>query len=460
MTETRRRRASLWIEYSFIVAIVAGLAWSTWFFFTFHYLPAPWFYEPWGTFMDWYSLSVWGNQPGAYDVAGTIYPPLSFVILKIFSDSSCYPHFYAEWARDCDPLGIIALGTMLLINAVLTFLSLRKHDRTCYIPRAFALSLGFPMLYAFERGNLLLFCYAAMLLAFGPLLSSARWRWFFAGLAVNFKVYLISAVVAPLLRRRWIQTEGMLFFVVFVYVVTWQILGEGSPAQVFRNLTTYIGGFGANGFLDLWYAGSFIPAISLLKGETFPITTVLDSYTVEVLLVSVTIYLRATQFLILLAAVGIWLRPEVVPPHRVIFLAVALALSTSEAGGYTEILLLMFVFMEKWRGVGRPIAIIIAYALCIPADYTIFAISPLVRTSWLAGDINVIAHYGVGIGAILRLIGTYAITVSLACVTIYDVWADIRRQGWSQRWRYRHDAPLLPGVQPPQPSDRLKEQPA
>lgn len=451
MTGPRCWRASLWLEYAFIAAIIAGLAYTTWFFVTFQYLPQPWFYEPWGTFMDWYSLSVWGHQAGAYDVAGTIYPPLSFVILRIFSDGSCYPHFYAEWARGCDPAGIVALCVMFVINAVLTFLTFRKHDRETYIPRAFALSLGFPMLYALERGNLLLFCYTAMLLGFGPLLRSARLRWLFAGIALNFKVYLISAIMAPLLRRRWTQTEGMLISAALVYVATWQILGEGSPTQIVRNVTAYVGGFGAGGFLDLWYAGSFVPAISLLKGETFPITTVLDSHTVDILLMATTGFMRGTQLVVLLAAMATWLRPEVVPPHRIVFLATALALSSSEAGGYTEILLLIFVFMEKWRGFGRPLALIIAYALCIPAEYVIFEISPLVRTSWLAGEVNVIIHPGVGAASILRLVGTHVLAIALACVTIHDVWSDIRRQGWRSRWRYRGDAPLLPGVARPQP---------
>ena len=452
MSAPPRRRASLWIEYAFVVAIIAGIIQSAWFFFTYRYLTQPWFYEPWGTFMDWYSLSVWGHQAGAYDIAGTIYPPLSFVVLKIFSDPRCYPSFSAEWARGCDPAGIVALCVMFVINIALTFLTFRKHDRETYIPRAFALSLGFPMLYALERGNFLLFCYPAVLLGFGPLLRSARWRWFLAGVAVNFKVYLIGAIVAPLLRRRWAQTEAMLISAALVYIVTWQILGEGSPTQIVNNVTTYVSGFGAGGFLDLWYAGSFVPAISLLKGDTFPITTLLDSNVVDILLIVTTVYMRGTQLVIVVAAVATWLRPEVVPPHRIAFLATGLALSSSEAGGYTEIILLIFVFMEKWRGFGRITALLIAFGLCIPAEYVIFEISPLVRTSFLAGDVNVIAYFGVGAGSLLRLIGTHLIAILLASVTIHDVWKDIRQQGWSRRWRYRRDAALLPGVEPPQPA--------
>ena len=52
---------------------------------------------------------------------------------------------------------------------------------------------------------------------------------------------------------------------------------------------------------------------------------------------------------IILASAMAWPRPEVVPMSRLTMLAVAVALITSEAGGYTQILILilMFVFMER-----------------------------------------------------------------------------------------------------------------
>lgn len=438
------------LEWLFVGAIAAGLLWSAWYFFTYRYLPQPWFYEPSGTLMDWYSLVIWGHVPGAYDIAGTIYPPLSFVILKVFSNPNCYPRFEAEWARACDPIGVYALLGILLVNALITFKTFCKIDRRTYIPRALALSFGFPMMFALERGNLLLFCYTALILGCGPLLKSARLRWLFAGAAVNFKVYLIGVAAAPLLRRRWTQAEGIIIALIFVYLTTWAILGEGSPSQIFRNVTTYIGGFGAGGVLDLWYAGSFIPAISLLKGETFPVTSVLDSDIVDMSLLAVTIYLRLTQALIIFAAIAVWLRPEVVPPSRTYYLAISLALSSSEAGGYTQLLLLLFVFMEPWRGNLRKIAIVCAYLLCIPVEYRLSQIAPMARVSWLwDGGASVIVDYGVGLVAFIRLFLNYFITILLAVVTIKEVWLDVKSQGRAGRWRYRNDAPILPNIDTP-----------
>ena len=438
-----------WIELLLIVPIAASIGYTVWFFFQNHYLPQPFFYEPSGTWMDWYSLSQWSQHQGAYDIAQTIYPPLSFVLMKLFTFPHCYALTYSEEVRSCDWIGGVALTAMWLINIPLTFLTYYKIDRRTAFPRAFAMGLGFPMLFAFERGNLLTFCYACMLLGFGPLLKSARLKWVFAGFAVNFKVYLISAIVAPLLRRRWTAVEGMIISGVLIYLVTWFILGEGSPGQIYRNISNYSAGFGAAAALDLWFPSSYIPVETLLTG-TFPIYVVLGSHAADVAVIGVTAFTHIIQALILLAAVATWLRPEAVPSHRMVYLAVTLALSTSEAGGYTEMLMLMFVFMERWRGIARPIAIVIAYILCISFDLSLGDLPPVVRDSFL-GNAEVIAQYGVGIMSLLRPGLCLIIAALIAGVTLSDVWADFRRQGWRDRWRYRHDLPLLPGVLHPRP---------
>ncbi|WHU03063.1 glycosyltransferase family 87 protein [Sphingomonas sp. NIBR02145] len=459
MTETPRPvRQSVWMEYALILPIIAAIGYTTWFFFYYHYLPQPFFYEPSGTWMDWYSLTRWSQKPGAYEIERTIYPPLSFVLMRMFSIPHCYALTYSEEARACDWLGGVALTAMWLGTVVLTFLSYRKVDRRTALPRAFAMTFGFPMIYAFERGNLLIFCYACILLGFGPLLKSAWLRWFFAGLAVNFKVYLVGAIVAPLLRRRWVAFEGMLLFTVLIYLASWYILGEGSPSQIYRNITSYSTGFGAQAALDLWFPATYLPLKTLMTG-TFPIYTVVSSTMADGLVIGVTIFTRVIQASILIAAAAAWLRPEAVPPRRVVFLAIAFALSASEAGGYTEMLTLVFVFMEKRRGFERTTALYIAYFLSIPFDFTLGLLPPLVRYSYLA-NVEVIAQYGVGVMSLLRPGLSMIIAGLLSIQTVREVVADIRNQGWQNRWRYRFDWPVLPGVlRPSRPRQAGEEGP-
>ena len=431
------------LEYLLCAPIVAALVYTAWFFHTYRYLPQPFFYEPSGTWMDWYSLTRWAHDHGAYEVEQTIYPPLSFVLMKLFSFPYCYALTHSEEARECDWLGGVALIGGWLLNVVLTFVAFRRVDRRTAIPRAFAMTCGFPMLYALERGNLLIFCYTSMLLAFAPLLRSARLRWLFAGLAVNFKVYLISAVFAPLLRRRWVAAEGMLVATVLVYLVTWFIMGEGSPAQVIRNVSNYSTGFGAAAALDLWFPATYLPVQTLLTG-TFPLYSVMGSHDAAVIGVGVVVFTRVVQASILAAAAAAWLRPEAVPPNRIVYLAVAFALTASEAGGYTEMLLLMFVFMERRRGAATTAALLIAYWLSIPFDVTLGTVPPIIRYSWLSNE-DVIAVFGVGLMSLLRPGLTMLMAVLLSAVTIRAVAADVRAQGWRERRRFRRDLPVLTG---------------
>ena len=134
-----------------------------------------------------------------------------------------------------------------------------------------------------ERGNVLLFTFTCLILAYGPLVKSARLRWVFAGLAVNFKVYLIGTIFAQLLKRRWRWFEGAMLSTVIVYLVTYAMFGEGTPGELYKNITAYAGGFRAASLLDLWYPSSLKPIQLLLRGDAeFPVVTALGSQTIEV----------------------------------------------------------------------------------------------------------------------------------------------------------------------------------
>jgi hypothetical protein len=126
-----------------------------------------------------------------------------------------------------------------------------------------------------------------------------------------------------------------------------------------------------------------------------------------------------------------------VPRYRLVFLTIAIALITSEAGGYTQILMILFVFMEPWRGFGRKWAIVVSYILCIPADYPIDNVPPVVRESFLSGR-QVVAEYAVGIGPFLRPGLIMSLAIALALVTIFDVCRRIRQD---QRHNVRNVAP-------------------
>lgn len=447
-----QRPAGYWAERAFIPLIFGGIVYAFWFLYTEGYFPQPFFYEPSGTFMDWFSMAYWARHPeGTYDSLGAIYPPLSFLIMKWLGDDDCYLT-QGEPNRDCDWFGIAALHGIFVLNILLIAWAFWKIDKRTALPRSIALSAGLPMLFALERGNILILTLTFVLLAYGPIVRSARLRWIMAGLAVNLKVYLVAVILAPLLRRRWRAVEGAVIATVVLYLLSWAIYGYGSPAEFLTALSAYSSGIGAQTPLDLWYPITYIPLLSLLEGRNFPITAFIDSRTVELLQLYVPIYVNIGRAMILGAIIATWLRPEAVPFHRILYLALAFALINSEGGGYTQILLLFFVFQERWRGFARPAALIIAYVLCVPGEYVIAQAPGVIREGYLSGR-SVTAIYGVGVMSLLRPGLIELMAILLSGVTIRDVWLDIRRQGWRGRWRFRRDVPMLPGIARPNPPE-------
>ena len=418
-----------WIERLFVIFIALGLSWSIGHLLYYKYLPTPFYWEAFDTWMDWFNTAFRGHQPGAYDEWGTVYPPLSFVVLRFVTYGPCYTFAEQFASRECDVYGVTTLHIFYLINIVLTARTMMKIDRRTAFPRAFALTAGLPMLFALERGNIILLCYTCLLLAYGPLLKSARARWFFAACAINFKVYLVGTLLAQLLKRRWRWFEGATLATILVYLVTYAILGDGTPRQIYDNITNFSSSFLSATPLDVMYTSTYKPLLYVMEGNGFPIVNMLGSQTVELVLFIVPIIVWATLSLIGLAALATFVRPGAVPLHRVLFLSIGTAIVTSEAGTYTAMFVILFVFMEPFRGFGRIWSIVVCYILCIPADVPLLYVPPLVRESYLFGQ-TVVAEYMVGLLPFIRPALLLSIVAAMSLVTVREVWDQLRVDGW------------------------------
>jgi hypothetical protein len=452
----RQVDAMLVIEYLLAASVVGSLAYSLWFMTVYGYFPQPFFYDIGDAWMDWFNPAYWSHEPGAYDNYRTIYPPLTYVILRFITNGECYAYANGGWSRDCDVLGIFSLHATYVLCIILTAMTLYKVDRRTALPRSIALSMGLPMLWGLDRGNVILFTYIFVVLAFGPLIASARLRWMFAGMALNMKVYLVGVLMAQLLHRRWRWFEGAVIATILIYCVSFAIFGEGSPVQIYRNITGYAEGLTINNPLDLWMASSLLPLLALTDSEVFPALLFVGSWNVDLIRTWVPIIIRGSQAIILISALFCFLRPEVIPRTRMVAISIGIALLSTEVSGYTQILVLIFVFMEPSRGFLRRYAIIVGYILCIPLDINLAGLPTLVKDSfWLQRP--VVVEYHVQLGPFVRPLLSMSIPVSLALLTIIEVVADIRRQGWSERRRFRRDAPLLPWVRRPERERQLAE---
>jgi hypothetical protein len=415
-------------EYALALTVLLALSYDMWHLERYGYFPQPFFYVPSDMWNDWFNTAYWSHHKGFFDVWGSVYPPLSAVFFKIFSSTSC-----SEWLdpRQCDWIGVINLHGFFVINLILISRCFLKIDRSTALPRSIALGAGLPMDYGLERGNLVIVCFTCLLLAYGPLVKSARLRWLAAGLAVNFKVYLIAAIFAQVGLKRWRWFEGAMIATVAVYLLTYVIEGSGTPMEIYRNIAEFSVSSQSVSILELWYSGTYLPAISLLQGDTFPITNSIGSQSVNALLVALPLLVHMAQATILAAFVAGWLRPSCAPRYRMINFAISLALITSEAGGYAQVFMFLFVFMEQANSPSKRFALLLAYALCIPAEIILTgdALVPYINDSFWAGR-PVMVDYKLALGPFVRPLLIMLIPSALATTTLYDAvagwWAERR----------------------------------
>jgi hypothetical protein len=432
------------LEPLFAVIICVSVVYALWHLFTYAYLPQPFFYDPFDLWADWFNTAYWAYDHGTYDKWATLYPPLSFVFLRIFTLDRCYELSGGDFsaglpARDCDWLAISTIFVLYFLCVVVTARIYWKTDRRTAVCRSIAVGLGWPLLDALERGNLMLASFLCFALAYGPLIKSARLRWLFAGLAVNFKVYLISSIFPMLLKRRWLWFEGALLAVLFVYLASFAMLGRGTPIEIYENIRDWSSNETAQ-VLDLTISTTYLPLLSLIKTGNFPMILLMGSRVTEALEVVIPASLHVVQLAIFVAAAAAWLRPGAIPTIRLVNLAVMMALISADSGGYTPAYYIFLVFLERWEsGFGVKWAVIVSYVLSVSADIPLDQTPPVVRDTYLWGASQIVTYY-VMVGPFIRPLLILSIPFALSLTTIRQVWTEVGREGLLDRWRFHSSA--------------------
>jgi hypothetical protein len=393
-----------------------SLAYVAWRFSGLGYLPQPFHYRASEPFLDVYETAAWAHRSGAYDLWRSTYPPLSFVLLKLVSIEKCYGGGAAA-ARACDwpPLALL-LGAFLL-NFALVYVTYARSNASTAIARTIAVAAGLPMLYAVERGNLLVLCFTFFVIGYGEVVRGERWRYIALAFAVNVKPYLLFSVIPPLLQRRWKWLIGFTIACGGIYFLTFVVNGEGSPAQLLGDELGYARP-GDNGvFSDLYYATSLWPIIHLLRAPLPGFSAL--SAALTFLLTALT---RVAQAGGLLCFAGAAFRPESVQLRRLgaLIAAIALATFTSGSAGYGQIFLFFLIFFEPWRGRLAPIVIVFTYLLCLPLDLVVAQLGHWREVSFLSGR-SVTQTAGVSVGQFARPLALIVISYALIALNFADI---------------------------------------
>jgi hypothetical protein len=424
-----RKHGTLWIEWAFVILIVAAIVYTYFFFRAAGYLPLPFFPDPSDEYMDGYYTAWWTWNGRAYSGWLTIYPPLSFAIMKVISIKSCYQGS-AEDARYCDWLLWSSLILGLLINGVLAYLAFRKLDRTTALPRALALTLGFPALLCLQRGNVLVFAWTGIILAFSPAVRSTRAKWIGIAAAINLKPYFVGLVLARLLRKEWRWVEGAICLTIIVYIISYIIFGSGTISEIYKNSRDFV--YNRESISDfnlIVGATSYRSLIVFLEGQNLPLMTQLGSWIIEFWSNFFKFLIIFSQVTALLAIFLIWFRPEAVHRYRVVTIAFLLLLITWDPGGYAMTGAIFFVFLERPQGWNRIVAIICAYILSLPIDLPIVPLGSRTTNAYLAGH-SVTYYNWLTLGPFIRPGLLVVIQLMLVIATVSD-YLRYQRGTWS-----------------------------
>lgn len=412
-------------ELLLLLAILAGVANAAHILLTEGYLPQPFIWDPQDTFMDWFNPAYWANHEGAYSVWRSIYPPLSFMFLRIFSIQSCYASSPFA-ARDCDTVGIVAILAFYAACIVASYFAFRRHQPRVALVRTLALAFGLPGLFVLERGNLLIPCFLCFVLAHGGGLRSPWSRAFAAAMTINFKPYLLLPLLSWAVSRRWQILEKAGLATIAVYLVSWGFVGAGNPAEILDNTANWIAFTGTDFIGEVYYSTSYNSFFGVLD-HGFPILRFVGSKGVEEWIQVTKFAMLVAQAAAAVASVGAWIQPQAVTAARVSTLILLMSLTNKSPGGYTELFIVFLVFLEPWRRPGPIIAIICAYLISLPYDWVFAQLPPTHTGSWLTGQaIN--GHFGIAAGQFLRPAGLLLILLALSLDTLLEVVGAHRRQ--------------------------------
>jgi hypothetical protein len=415
---TSRRAITILAELGATLLVLAGLFRLVRGFLNNGYLPPPFVFDVGDTFMDWFNTAYWAHNPGAYSVWKTIYLPLSFVLTGTLGDPSCYANAPYD-ARDCDTVGIAIILATYVACVACAGLAFYRRDRSTAPLRAIAIGIGGPLLFALERGNLIMLAFPAFFLVYGGILKSNRASAAAMAFLANMTVYLIFPLAALAIKRDWRLLEMCGIASLALYLISLLIVGAGTPFELARNLEGWFN-FRAGAIWDeILYSTTYKPFLLLDVGQ-FPVRDYLDQRWVDLVKAVIQYELVASRAIAVMCIALAWFYPRAISANRLVFFILMQSFIGQNPGGYAITLIVFLVFMERWRNFGTGLAIICAYLMCIPGDFTLTTIFEVQRESWLAGRI-VNSPYVLPLGSLVRP-GVLAITLwALAIDSLIDI---------------------------------------
>jgi hypothetical protein len=441
VTIDRRPALARHVEFAGMILVLAGLTHTVWNFVLLGYLHPPFVFDVTDTFMDWFNTAYWAHNPGAYSVWRTIYLPLSFIITGLLGDPTCYGNAPFD-ARDCDKVGIIFLLAAYLACVAVTAIAFWRTDRSTALFRTIAVAAGGPLLFALERGNLIMFAYVAFVLLYAGMIRSKAAVALASGFLINMKVYLLFPVLAFAVKRQWRLLELSGIAAIAIYLLSLAFVGAGTPVELAKNLANWFNYRAGSLWEEVLYSTTYGPYL-LFDELQYPVREFVDQQWVDRVKVAIQYEVLASRAIAILCIAGAWFYPKAITLQRLVFFILMQSFIVQNPGGYAMILIVFLVLLERWKNVGTGIAIVCAYLVSIPTDTTVALITQVPRVAWLSGRM-VEVDYELPLGALIRPGLLVIMLWSLAIDTLIDLHRAVKADAPNLGLRPREQIPAKP----------------
>ena len=229
----------------------------------FGYLPAPFFYDPQDTFMDYFNTNYWAHH-SMYEEWKTIYTPVVFLISRLFTDYSCSNELNqgAVEYRLCAYSSINYLFMLYFLGVAFCAGYVAKISTYKYWTVLFALLLSLPGLFALERGNYIIICFTILSLTLH--LRSQTFRNFLYALLVCLKQYLLPILFVTS-SGNFVKSVFLRVTMVLIMFFTSGWLISRDYWLLFENMFQYSGfNYDISVIEKIYYVTSFISYAKIL----------------------------------------------------------------------------------------------------------------------------------------------------------------------------------------------------
>lgn len=380
---------------------LAGICYYLYFLNINKYLPSPFLYNKSDSFMDLFNTIYWAGDNGRYTDWKSVYPPFSFYIVKCIN-SICGVAYQDDSVSIRDQSLNVIIG-FIIIYFTSSLLAIKHKAFNCFSSvQKITLYLIFvsstPMLFALERGNIIVLCPLILIYA---LYSKGNVRHLCIALLINIKPYFALLMLYYVYKKEWSGMSRAIVLSGFIFVGFGMLLDDNF-LLFFENLLFFSKSEDLFSMRELMALPTSISAFSaILKtqdGAAF-ISTFIQATSPEFL----TTVIEYTKYFFLVGLTMMLFNKLSFIDEYTIFISLITMLTNigTWVGGYSIIfyiaLIPAFVKMKYCK-----IYILIVILLAAPLDiFTILSNNIGEQYSFVSDEV-VLVEWTLGAGSLLR----------------------------------------------------------